>query len=322
MTLTQSKNYDTILYHVRSGDNLSKIITRYHGPVNAAQRDAIISQIKIDNPQVKNPNRIYPDQLLHLGIPPQYCSATTHSGQTPIVKMDKHLLKPLQQQWNTANKKEKKLLSELTPLMFGTGSAGMTMLKQSFAANTPLLTEMAKNYEEYKAGTLTKGQYDYRRKKLLASIKSRLGPLKRLMNGSRSSSEMLRISKTKGRAPTQNITRQIGRMGRIAKNASRGSVILTAVSLGVACNDIANTDDTYEKNKILVESVGGVLGGIVAGVAVMLMFTPVGWVAALAVGVAGAVGGYASGKAVSHLYDKYGNKINVASATGIAQLCR
>jgi len=48
----------------------------------------------------------------------------------------------------------------------------------------------------------------------------------------------------KGRVPTGNITQQISRMGTIAKNAARGSALLTVVGLGLACNDIANTDNT------------------------------------------------------------------------------
>lgn len=85
-------------------------------------------------------------------------------------------------------------------------------------------------------------------KKLITNIKSRLGPLSKVLNGSRSQSEVLRISKTKGRA-TQNITRQIGRMNRLAKHAARGGVVLSAVSLGLACNKIANTPDVNKKIK-------------------------------------------------------------------------
>ncbi len=315
-------NTDTIFYHVRPGDNLGKIINRYHGFVTTPQREAIISQIKIDNPGLKNPNKIYPNQLLQLSIPPQYCSITSHQGSTPVLQIDKELIKPLQSQWQRSNPQEKKLLSTLTPIMLGTGYASTTMLNKTFTANTPLLTEMAQNYDDYRAGTITKGQYDYRRKKLVSNIKARIGPLGKILSGTRTQSEVLRISKTKGRTPTQNITRQIGRMNQLAKHAARGGVVLSAVSLGLACNDIANTTDTHKKNKILVESVGGVFGGAATAVVIMLMFTPVGWVAALAVGTAGALGGYAAGKGMGQWYDTYGRKVDIASATGISQLCR
>ncbi len=315
-------NTDTILYHVRSGDTLAKLIKRYHGSVNTIQRDSIIKQIQNDNPAIKNPNRIYPNQLLQLAVPSKMCTATSHPGTTPTLKVDKKLILPLQQKWQQSTVQEKKLLTTLTPIMLGTGSATMTMINKTFSLNTPLLSDMAKNYDNYKAGTISKGQYDYRRKKLVTNIKSRLGPLQKILNSTRKQSEILRISRTKGRAPTQNITRQIGRMNRLAKYASRGGVVLTAVSLGMACNDIANTTNTLKKNQILVESVGGVLGGVAAGVAIMLMFTPVGWVAALAVGVAGAVGGYAAGKGSVYMYNLLGQKVDIASASGVSNLCQ
>jgi len=320
MISKNSTNTDTIFYHVRSGDNLSKIIRRYHGAVTAQQRDEIINQIRIDNPHVSNPNKIYPDQLLQLNIPPQHCTASSHSKTT--LNVNKKHIKPLQQKWQNSTAKEKKLLSTLTPIMLGTGSASMTMLNKTFTANTPLLTEIAKNYDEYKLGTITRGQYDYRRKSLISKIKSRLGPLQKILSGKRSQSEVLRISKTKGRAPTQNITRQIGRMNRLAKHAARGGVVLSAVSLGLACNEIANTNDSHKKNEILVESIGGLLGGVAAGVAIMLIFTPVGWVAALAVGIAGATGGYVSGKVAKNLYTTNLKQFNIAEATKVTQLCK
>ena len=122
--------------------------------------------------------------------------------------------------------------------------------------------------------------------------------------------------------PTQNITQQISHMDRLAKYASRGGVVLSAVGLGLACNDIANTNDVQEKSEILVESLGGLGGGLVAGVAIMVMFTPVGWVGALVVGVGGAVAGYAAGRGSKALYTAKFSKFDIASATRVAQLCK
>jgi len=316
-----SKNNDTIFYHVRPGDSISKIIQRYYGPIPAQQRNAIISQIQADNPSLKNPNKIQPNQLLQISIPPQYCSVDSTRGQTPTLRVDPQLIKPLQLQWQRATPKERKMLSTLTPLMLGTGAASMTMLKQTFNANKPLMVEMVKNYETYKAEGITKGQYDYQRKKIISNFNQRMGPLTRVLNPTRPQSEALRISRTKGRVPTKNITQQISRMGKVAKFAAVGGAVLTAVSLGVACNEIAHTSSIEEKNDILVESVGGVFGGIVTGAIIMLMFTPAGWVAALVVGATGALGGIAIGKGSSFLYDVTGRKIDFASTTGVTTFC-
>ncbi len=59
-----------------------------------------------------------------------------------------------------------------------------------------------------------------------------------------------------------------------------------------------------------------------AGASVMVMVTPVGWVGALVVGVGGAVGGYGIGKGARTMYDTFGNKVDIASATGVTSLCR
>lgn len=103
-------------------------------------------------------------------------------------------------------------------------------------------------------------------------------------------------------------------MGKIAKNATQGSALLTVIGLGLACNDIASTDDTQKKNEILVESVGGVFGGPATGVVILLIFTPVGWV--------GAVGGFGAGKVSGYVYNTYGQQVDIASATGVSKFCK
>jgi len=69
------------------------------------RRQAIIQQIQADNPKVKTPNHIAPNQLLFIDIPPQYCAAPREERATPILSIAKYQLKPLQQQWNTASPK-------------------------------------------------------------------------------------------------------------------------------------------------------------------------------------------------------------------------
>ena len=200
----------------------------------------------------------------------------------------------------------------------------MTMVNRTFTANVPLLNEMVQNYEAYKTGELSKGQYDYRRYKILTRLKAKLGPLSRVLNATRLQNEVLRISRTRGRAPTANISHQVGRMGRLSKYASRGGVVLSVVGLGIACSEIANTDDMQKKNEILVESVGGFAGGAIYGAVatVLLIGTPVGWVAALVIGVGGAVAGFASGKGLKALYTTEFSRFDVASMTRVAQLCK
>lgn len=151
-------------------------------------------------------------------------------------------------------------------------------------------------------------------------LKTRLGPLSRILDGSRSQSEVLRISRKKGRKPTRNIRRQVGRMVRVAGYAKVGGIVLTGVGLGLACNEIANIDDGQKKNEVLVEAMGGLAGGAVA--TILLFGTPVGWVAALVVGVGTAVASFYAGKKVRDLYNTYGQKMDIASTTGVTRFCR
>lgn len=80
------QNLDTILYHVHPGDSISRIIARYYGTVSPQKRQAIIQQIQKDNPKVKNPDYIVPNQLLFIDIPPQYCAAPAEERATPVLK--------------------------------------------------------------------------------------------------------------------------------------------------------------------------------------------------------------------------------------------
>jgi hypothetical protein len=185
---------------------------------------------------------------------------------------------------------------------------------------------MVENYNDYKANNLTKGQYDYRRNTLLNRLKTKLGPTNILLNGTKSPNEVLRISRKKGSLPTQTMTQQINRMNRLSKIASRGGIVLSVAGLGVACHQISNTDNNQTKNEILVESLGGLGGGIVFGamsaLTVMLMATPVGWTAALVIGAGSVLSSYGAGQLAKNVYSTSGTHIDLASATKVAELCK
>ena len=243
-----------------------------------------------------------------------------------MLNINKQQLKSLQNSFNTANAKERSVISQLAPIILGTGSAGLMSIKTSFQTNAPQLTSLVNLYEEYKANKITKGQYDYGRKKIITKFTERMGPVKHILSGRKKHRQILRISRSKGKVPTGNITRHISSMGKIAKYASKGGAILTLAGLGLACNEIANTDNQLNKNHILVESIGGVLGGVAYGIgatiAIVIMATPVGWVAALVIGAGSVAASLAAGQAAKLAYDKFGNTTDLASLTGASTLCR
>lgn len=79
------------------------------------------------------------------------------------------------------------------------------------------------------------------------------------------------------------------------------------------------------KNEIFVETAGGVAGGLLyttgASVAILLVSTPVGWVAGLAIGLGAAVTGYLLGKAAVKIYDRSGARVDFVNSSGAGILC-
>ena len=246
--------------------------------------------------------------------------------QQSTFNAEPNVLKTFQNQWLRTTPQERDLLSALAPVMLGTGSAGMTMINQTFKTNASIVAEMAENYNRYTAKELTKGQYDYQRRKSLSKLKAKLGPTNLLLNGTQSPNEVLRISRKKGNVPTQALTQQINRMGSLAKIASRGGVVLSVVGLGVACHEIASTNNVQKKNEILVESLGGFTGGMLYGgattLAVLLMATPVGWVGALVIGAGGVLAGTLTGYGSKSFYTTHLSHINFHKVTKLDQLCK
>lgn len=326
MLAKQSLNFDTILYRVKSGDSLNKIINNYYGKVSLQRRNEIIATIQADNPKLKNPDMIQANQLLQIEIPPQYCAAPRSQKLTPLLNIDKAFLKPLQQQYQTASPKEKSFLNTMTPYMIGGGAASMTMVDKTFQTNAPLVAKIADLYNDYKASKITKGQYDSGRKAILNKLKTNLGYINTLLNGKRSPNEVIRISRTKGSVPTKNISQQVAKMSKLSKLASGSGFALSFVGLGIACNQISNTNDVQVKNEILFESFGSFFGGVAYGGAatlgIIIMGTPIGWVGALVIGAGSVLVGMAAGDTAKTLYTMNGNKVDYTKITKVNLLCK
>ncbi|MGQ9425214.1 LysM peptidoglycan-binding domain-containing protein [Gilvimarinus sp. F26214L] len=319
-TISMKEPTDVVAYSVKAGDTLSAIVHRYYGAVSPPRRQEIIRSIQAANPTVKNPNFIRPGQLIKLEVPAQYCPIPDR----PVYSLE-DWFPTLERDWSASSPEERGLQIGLAKLTLGAGSANLSAIDRTFKGASPLLSEMVENYEEYKRGGITKGRYDYQRSKVLKQLTKRLGPTNFLVNGTRSPNEVLRISRKSGTAPTQPITQQITKMKRVSKIASRGGVALSVVGLGIACHEISQTDDVGMKNEILVESLGGLGGGLIYGlgaaIAIALMATPLGWVGTLVIGVGGALAGYAGGKVATQLYDASGRKIDLSGNLGVSTLC-
>jgi len=321
------RRYDTLVYRAKPGDNLTKIIQHYHPSADKNTIRTLITQVVNDNAAITNPDRIYPDQLIRLPIPTQYHAAPNPYHRLDTLRTEDMSWFPgLERDWQRETSEGRNLMSTLAPLFLGGGTTKMAMIDTTFKTNTPLLGEMVENYEAYKAGKKTKGQYDYRRRVLVDQLTHNLGPTNIIVNGTKPPTEVLRISNTKGTSPTAPITNQATYMRHASTVAKSGGVVLTVAGLGMACHEIGSANTRQEKNEILVESGGSVVTGLIYGlgatVAVSLMATPVGWVGALVIGTTGAITSYFGGRTAKKLYTTSGSEIDFVAATGVDNVCR
>ncbi|WP_027330662.1 LysM peptidoglycan-binding domain-containing protein [Marinimicrobium agarilyticum] len=318
-----SPETDTVVHRIRPGDTLSAIVKRYYGPVSPQRQQELIQQIVASNRSAKNASTIYADQLLKLEVPQQYCAAP--KGFPHHFSASDDWFITLNDHWTSASPAEREVTSLLTPLIMGGSSAKLAALDRTFKQNAPLLREMVENYESYKGGDLTKGQYDYRRRKLVSQLSQKLGPTQWLLNGTSDLSEVLRISRNAETKPVSPLKQQAKKLANASRLASAGGIVLTAVSLKMACDQIAEAESGKEKSGILVETVTAATVGLGAttgiSIAVALAATPVGWVASLVIATGVAAVSYASGRAARHMYDSLGNPVDLSGATGVSALC-
>jgi hypothetical protein len=108
-------------------------------------------------------------------------------------------------------------------------------------------------------------------------------------------------------------------LSRIAKNVSRGNVVLAAISIGATIVEYQAANTAKERRAI----VGGTAGSLVAGVGVTLaiaaMATPVGWVGFIVVlgaGAAASMAGDGLGRWIAEqpMFDGDGQEITYPGA--------
>ena len=289
-----------VVYRIKAGDTLSQIITRYYGiRYNDARYKTALASVLYFNETVTDPNEIKAGQLLRL-MPlyednaTAFCPAPDDFHQQPRSTVaTRHRLEPLRKDY-------KDRFNHHLPLS-----------KDEYDAFWALAW-LEENYE-----------YDYRRQLALKKYSQKIGPFEKLLFKGQTAREAVRISHTKALPATVKIDNQLHRLGKMAKYAKHGGIILTAASVGMACHDIGHAQTRQEKNEIFVETFGSTMASAGASIALGLYFiaTPAGWVTALALGTAAAVGSYGAGKGLKSFYNKFGNKVDIVSGLGIDKLC-
>lgn len=304
--LTQDQ--DIILHKVQPGDTLSKVLFHYHGKQDLNRLQGLIAESMAANPFIKNPDLIYPGQLIQVPVPTSYQTPPLAGFHVPTLKLNESsCLGPVCKNWNEATIEERALMPGLIELSLMSSSALAEASDKWLATNTALIGQIPAEYEKYKAGKSTKGQYDYARKKVITQLEQNLKSATGLYTDGKSSREVLRISRSKGKAPTADIKAAASQLGKYGKAATKAGYVLGAVSLGVTCHDIAKETDPRKRGTLLTEGLTSTIAGTLAGAALTLLMvsTPVGWVAALAIGATVAASAYALGKLAGGVYEKY-----------------
>lgn len=312
-------------YRVKGGDTLSAIIFKMFGYTpNDSRYAKTLGYIKSINPQIKNPNKIFSGDLLRLGVIPQLAPKTpkpvvsSTPRNTPFI-IENIALEDTDNFWALSWLEQNSNFLTI-PGSIAVGAKGNLMSP----GNISLLTEVSDLYADYKNGTITKGQYDYRRALTLNKLKENVGPMEKLLFGNKTTHQSIRIARGGGVPSTAHIEKYATRLNSLAKVSKAGGVALVGVGLTASCMQIASTNDREEKNEIFVETVTSTFTGVVAGVAVglFLVSNPIGWGTALVLAVGSTAVSYSAGKSARYAYDKFGNKVDFVSGTGVDNICR
>ena len=321
---------DPLLYEytVRGGDTLSGIIGKAY---NIYPRDSLYSEVQDQvmslNPQISNPNRIFSDSILRLGMfppprSPQQCFAypELHNVSAPDTFITASLTRQQRQRFWALS-----WLQHHSSWLTAPGSVGFGMATNLLSpGNVGLLEDVMEGYAHYKTGKLSKGQYDYLRRRNLQQFSRNVGPFERVLFGKKTTQQSIRIARAGGIPATAQIKKHADRLRRLSKVAGIGGIALTGVGMTAACMQIANTLDQSEKNEIFVETVLSSMFGLVGGYAatVFLVSNPVGWGTALVLAVGSTAVSYAAGKGARAAYGKYLNRIDFVTGTGVSSICR
>jgi len=337
------------IYLVAQGDTLTSIARHYNPAADARQLQQAIDQIAATN-RLANPDRIRAGQVLEIevdapagrkapgptlvmpqGIPDIQLAPTALAqapdGPSPVTEQ-------ISRKLDGASPQQKLIMTSLAPYILGLNGAingasvGLDGIDRTLAMNKQTLRAIVDAYTRYQAGALSREAFYALRRAKIDCLRANLGPLGRLIHGPRTNLyEILRFNTRTGAAPAADMLRHIDTWERISKLATRGNVILTTVSLGLTCVDMRQQSVIKTKNEILVESLGALLAGSMAGIVLtaVLAPTPLGWVAALVIGLgvlaAGIGGGLMVRSGYDALYDRYGAKVDLAHLTRLDLAC-
>ena len=316
-----AQQQDYFFHHVQPGDTITGIISEYFID-KAHGMQSHIQQIMLDNPEITNPDFIKPGQVIVLRTPAtDMCLAPIDFKEMDYVKTS----------WNTLDERTKQAVKATSPwynrlsLGLAGGGAALFTLENTLSSNMILLNGVPDAYANYKAGTITKSQYDYIRKTRLDQYAKNIGPaIKKLIYGGEKPHKTVRMKLVADPlAATKPVREHMNKLTRISKAASRGGLVLTGVGLAASCYQISQTESRVEKNEIAVATLASTIVGTGAGyaVGVVLAATPITWGVVLAIGVGSVLAGISAGNIAEHLYKMSSTKPDVINSLKIDKVC-
>lgn len=342
-------SYEPVFYYVKPGDTLSQIITSYYDiRYGTKEYDYALLQVLFNNKHITNPNSIQPRQVISLlPMTPRYgvsmCLEEDAAQQDFEVLRNKAMNNNSVMAFRPNDSATQKFLSSIPSdpqerdmfwtlswlqenydiLSVSTGS-GLGMFGGIVRdQNADLIRNVGKAYNEYKNGGLTKGQYDYKRKQLLKNFSHGVGPIDRILFDGKNTQQAIRINRTKALPANGNITKYADRLNKLSKLAAKGGIVLTGIGVAKGAYDMCQADSRHEKNEIFVETIGGAIGGTLAGIGagILLASTPIGWVGVLVIGAASALAGFGAGKKAKSVYNMFGDPVDFFSLTRAQAIC-
>lgn len=322
-------------YKIKVGDTFSNIIFKMFGYGMSDNRYAEKKDYLLTiNPHITNPNSIKAGDILYLDILPSFPKSMSKkqsirpsAANSPKISANKEV-KSITTHVNPQDMENFWALSWLEQnsnyLTIPGGIAMSANENLLSGGNIGLINKVSDHFADYKSGTITKGQYDYRRKITLDKLKQNIGPMEKLLFGKNTTHETIRIARSGGIPATANIERNANRLNQLAKVGKAGGIVLVGVGLTASCMQIAKTKSSHEKNEIFVETIASTVTGfgVSAVVGLFLVSNPIGWGTAIVLAVGTTALSYGTGKAARFIYDTSGSEIDLVSGSGIGKICK
>jgi hypothetical protein len=245
-----------MLYLVKAGDTLSKIIAN-HYDINYKDPRYQVAQASVlyFNDSIKDPNEIFVGQLIRLMPLPEdnamaFCpvpedfhkerraTVTTRHRLEPmnngyIDRVKHHIPSSTQEQeafWALAWLEQHYGLAS-TSLAGGMNAFGGLVSQQHNA----FIAEVKTLYTQYQRGAITENQYAYRRQQALKMYAKKLGPFEKLLLKGKTAREAIRINRSKALPATAKVDYHLQRLNKMAKVTKYGGVVLSVAGVGMGC---------------------------------------------------------------------------------------